>query len=201
MNRSLFVIILVVALDAIGIGLIFPILPSLLEELTGQRRDLDRLRPDPRRLRGDAVHVLADPRPALRPLRPPAGDDRLARRRGHRLSHHGVHPDAGGAGDRPHHRRHHQRQHVGRRRLHRRHLRGEGPGAALQLDERGVRRRLHHRADAGRRAEPLFPARAVPRRRGAQRAEPPAGRCIVSRKAACRAARSSISRRSIRSRR
>ncbi len=35
MTRSLFVIILVVALDAIGIGLIFPILPSLLEELTG----------------------------------------------------------------------------------------------------------------------------------------------------------------------
>lgn len=35
MNRSLFVIILVVALDAIGVGLIFPILPSLLEELTG----------------------------------------------------------------------------------------------------------------------------------------------------------------------
>jgi len=35
MNRSLFVIILVVSLDAIGIGLIFPILPSLLEELTG----------------------------------------------------------------------------------------------------------------------------------------------------------------------
>jgi len=35
MNRSLVVIILVVALDAIGIGLIFPILPSLLQELTG----------------------------------------------------------------------------------------------------------------------------------------------------------------------
>ena len=35
MNRSLVVIILVVVLDAIGIGLIFPILPSLLEELTG----------------------------------------------------------------------------------------------------------------------------------------------------------------------
>lgn len=35
MNRSIFVIILVVALDAIGIGLIFPILPSLLQELTG----------------------------------------------------------------------------------------------------------------------------------------------------------------------
>src|SRR3569623_725754 len=35
MSRALFVIILVVALDAVGIGLIFPILPSLLEELTG----------------------------------------------------------------------------------------------------------------------------------------------------------------------
>lgn len=35
MNRSLFVIISIVVLDAIGIGLIFPILPSLLEELTG----------------------------------------------------------------------------------------------------------------------------------------------------------------------
>ena len=36
MNRSLIVIILVVVLDAIGIGLIFPILPSLLEQLTGR---------------------------------------------------------------------------------------------------------------------------------------------------------------------
>lgn len=35
MNRSIFVIILVIALNAIGIGLIFPILPSLLQELTG----------------------------------------------------------------------------------------------------------------------------------------------------------------------
>jgi len=35
MTRSVFVIILVVALDAIGIGLIFPILPGLLKELTG----------------------------------------------------------------------------------------------------------------------------------------------------------------------
>jgi DHA1 family tetracycline resistance protein-like MFS transporter len=35
MNRSIFTIISVVALDAIGIGLIFPILPSLLEQLTG----------------------------------------------------------------------------------------------------------------------------------------------------------------------
>lgn len=35
MNRSIFTIISVVALDAVGIGLIFPILPSLLEELTG----------------------------------------------------------------------------------------------------------------------------------------------------------------------
>ncbi|HEX4296632.1 MAG TPA: Tet(A)/Tet(B)/Tet(C) family tetracycline efflux MFS transporter [Devosia sp.] len=35
MNRSLLVIILVATLDAIGIGLIFPILPALLKELTG----------------------------------------------------------------------------------------------------------------------------------------------------------------------
>lgn len=35
MSRSIFVIILVVALDAIGIGLIFPILPGLLKQLTG----------------------------------------------------------------------------------------------------------------------------------------------------------------------
>nr|AIA15508.1 TetA [uncultured bacterium] len=35
MTRSLFVIILIVALNAIGVGLIFPILPDLLRELTG----------------------------------------------------------------------------------------------------------------------------------------------------------------------
>lgn len=35
MNRSLWVIVSIVALDAVGIGLIFPILPQLLEELTG----------------------------------------------------------------------------------------------------------------------------------------------------------------------
>jgi DHA1 family tetracycline resistance protein-like MFS transporter len=36
MNRRLVVILFVVALDAVGIGLIFPILPSLLRELTGR---------------------------------------------------------------------------------------------------------------------------------------------------------------------
>jgi DHA1 family tetracycline resistance protein-like MFS transporter len=35
MSRSLLVILLVATLDAIGIGLIFPILPALLKELTG----------------------------------------------------------------------------------------------------------------------------------------------------------------------
>lgn len=35
MNRALFTIVFLVSLDAIGIGLIFPILPSLLKELTG----------------------------------------------------------------------------------------------------------------------------------------------------------------------
>lgn len=35
MGRSIFVIVFVVALNAIGIGLIFPILPALLQELTG----------------------------------------------------------------------------------------------------------------------------------------------------------------------
>ena len=35
MNRALFAIVFLVSLDAIGIGLIFPILPSLLKELTG----------------------------------------------------------------------------------------------------------------------------------------------------------------------
>ena len=35
MNRSILVIICIVALDAIGIGLIFPILPGLLKEVTG----------------------------------------------------------------------------------------------------------------------------------------------------------------------
>jgi DHA1 family tetracycline resistance protein-like MFS transporter len=35
MNRQLVVILCIVALDAVGIGLIFPILPALLKELTG----------------------------------------------------------------------------------------------------------------------------------------------------------------------
>ena len=35
MNRQLVVILCIVALDALGIGLIFPILPGLLKELTG----------------------------------------------------------------------------------------------------------------------------------------------------------------------
>ncbi|MEO8337509.1 MAG: MFS transporter, partial [bacterium] len=35
MNRQLVVILCIVALDAVGIGLIFPILPGLLKELTG----------------------------------------------------------------------------------------------------------------------------------------------------------------------
>lgn len=34
MNRPLVVILIAIALDAMGIGLIFPILPSLLQEVT-----------------------------------------------------------------------------------------------------------------------------------------------------------------------
>jgi len=34
MNRSLFIIFSTIALDAIGIGLIFPILPALLQDIT-----------------------------------------------------------------------------------------------------------------------------------------------------------------------
>jgi len=34
MNRSLFIIFSTIALDAVGIGLIFPILPALLQEIT-----------------------------------------------------------------------------------------------------------------------------------------------------------------------
>ena len=34
MNRSLFIIFATIALDAIGIGLIFPILPLLLQDMT-----------------------------------------------------------------------------------------------------------------------------------------------------------------------
>jgi DHA1 family tetracycline resistance protein-like MFS transporter len=37
MNRQLVVILCIVTLDAVGIGLIFPILPALLKELTGSR--------------------------------------------------------------------------------------------------------------------------------------------------------------------
>ena len=180
MNCSLFVIITVVALDAIGIGLIFPILPSLLEELTGSGEVstvygvILAAYAAMQFIFSPILGLLSD-RLGRRPVH-----DRLARRRRHRLPHHGVHPDIGWV------------LVVGRiiagitsanmsvaRSLHRRHFRGEGPGSALQLDERSVRCRLHHWADPGRRTEPLFPARAIPRRRGAQRAEPSAGLLVV----------------------
>ena len=68
MNRPLIVILAAVTLDAIGIGLIFPILPALLADVThtGEHRALCRR--DVRALCGDAVHVLAGARRAQRPL-------------------------------------------------------------------------------------------------------------------------------------
>ena len=82
MNKPLIVIFTAIVLDAVGIGLIFPILPSLLEDVTHSRKRRALYRHHDRALRDHAVHLRAGARLAERPHRPPPGAADFARRRG-----------------------------------------------------------------------------------------------------------------------
>ena len=90
MNSALIVILAAVMLDAVGIGLIFPILPALLRDVTHTGEVAVLFWHHARALFGDAVPVLAGDGRAQRPLRPPAGAAGLARRSRDRLPDHGL---------------------------------------------------------------------------------------------------------------
>lgn len=78
MNKALIVILAAVTLDAVGIGLIFQILPALLREVT-QTAEIATIFGMMLALYfGDAVPVLAGVGCAQRPLWPPAGAADLA---------------------------------------------------------------------------------------------------------------------------
>ena len=96
MTRPLVVIFTAIVLDAVGIGLIFPILPSLLQEVTHAENVAPYI--------GIMTALYAVMQfifaPVLgvaqRPARPPPGAADLARRRGRQLSVPGLRARASG---------------------------------------------------------------------------------------------------------
>jgi len=81
-------IFVTILLDMFALGLILPILPKLVESFVAKRTPQRRpriFRTVRYRLGADAVHLLADPRRIVRPVRPPAGGAVVEFRAGARL--------------------------------------------------------------------------------------------------------------------
>jgi hypothetical protein len=151
MNRPLVVIFTAIVLDAVGIGLIFPILPSLLQEVTHTQNVAPYIGIDDRALCGHAVHLRTGARRAERSARPPPGAADFARRRRRQLPVPGLRAQPLDAAARPRHRRPHQCQRLRGDGLHHRHLARGQARPALWPVQRHVRHRLHHRPRARRR--------------------------------------------------
>ena len=175
MNKALIVILAAVTLDAVGIGLIFPILPALLRDVahTGEVATLLgmmlALYSAMQFLFSPVLGVLSDRygrRPVLLVSLAGAAIDYLVMAFAPELWMLVIGRAIAG---------HHQRQHGGRDGLHHRHLGGGGAGQALRLFPRHVRHRLHHRAGARWPARRYLGAGAVHRRGGAQRRQLRAG--------------------------
>ena len=121
-NRALIVILATVTLDAVGIGLALPVIPTLLRELSHETRIAGRfgyfmaIYPFMQFLFSTALG------PPERPFRPPARSARLPRRGVDRLPNHGVVAAPSGPLSRAGACRDDGRQPGRGHRLHRRHL-------------------------------------------------------------------------------
>ncbi len=169
MFRAFPVILATMMLDAIGIGLVMPILPGLLRELgrtgdvAGEYGLLITLYALMQFLFAPLLGLLSD-RFGRRPV---VAD--LARGRCDRLSRDGDDADFVGAVCRARGRRHHRCQHGGRQRLYRRHHRRVQPCATVRLAQRRIRCRLRRRTGIGRLAWCRLAPHAVRRRGGVER--------------------------------
>ena len=193
MNRPLVVIYAAIALDAAGIGLIFPILPRLLEQVT-HTRDI-----------APYVGIMTALYAAMQfVFAPGAGRSERQRRQASRAAHfargcgdqlcrHGVCAGALDAAARPRHRRPDQRQCRRSNGLYHRHFPRGHAGPSLRPVQRHVWRRLHRWAGSRRPARRLLAAAAFHRRR---RARTPAISCWLC--SSCRSPAQPSARRSIR---
>ena len=160
MNKRLVVILSIITLDAIGIGLIFPILPSLLKEVTGSG-DVSLVYGVILALYSLAQFVFS---PVLGALSDRFGRDGAARfdcRRDDRLPRHGDVESVLGAARRPCDRRDDGGEYGGGDGLHLRHHGGARARAAFRLHERVLRHRFHHRPSARRAARRRLGTRAL----------------------------------------
>ncbi len=169
-------VVLTVLIDAIGFGIIMPVLPNVVmrlghvglaqaTEIGGWLGMIYARRPVRDRAAGGQ---------SRRPLRAAAGAARRARRLRGRLCAAGVRPDARLAVPRPRARRLLRRVvRPGRRRAGGR-FRARGPRPPVRDDRRGVRHRLRRRAGDRRAARRIRRSRAVPFRRRAGRLQPAA---------------------------
>ena len=199
MNRPLIVIFTAIVLDAVGIGLIFPILPRAARGGDPRRERRALYRHHDRALRGHAVRLRAGARRAQRPARPPPGAADLARRRGRSTTCSwpsrrtsgcccSAAPSPGLTS-----------ANVSVATAYITDISPEDTARPpLRPAQRHVRHRLHHRAGARRRARRLLGAAALHRRGGAQRRQPAAGVLRAAGIAHAERARNSTSPRSIR---
>ena len=158
-------ILVAVLIDMISIGLMVPVLPHIVGQFTSSNDEQTLGLPGgDADLRHRQLPRLADPRRAVRPLRPAAGAAaRLCRPGAQLLRHRGGHGavDAGGGA---HVLRRDAEQHLDRQRLRGRHHAARRARAPLRPDGRDVRHRLHPRARD--RRHPRRHRRAAAVRRG-----------------------------------
>ena len=151
-----------VLLDMLALGLIFPILPKLVESSSKRHRACgSHLRPVRYGLGADAIRLLADPRQSIGPVWPQAGGAAVEFRAwaGLRADGDGAVPDLAFG------RQDHLRDHVGEcldgLRLYSGHDAAGTPGRGVRKGRRRLRRRFHPGSRAGRLAWRARSAAAV----------------------------------------
>ena len=173
-RASIMVLFGTMVIYVFGIGVMLPVIPLLVKELSGGAvgKAATLYGAAAVALRADAVPLRPGLRRAVGSLRPPADHADLAGRPRPRLhpAGGGAEPLGGGAG--AHHRRHHGGVGGDRHRLHRRHHAAGEAGGEFRADRRRLRRRLHRRPAGRRRARRVRLARAVLRGGRRQRRSP-----------------------------
>lgn len=122
-NNALIVILGTVTLDAVGIGLVMPVLPGLLRDIVHSDSIASHYGVLLALLCVDAISMRTRSRSTVRPLWPPPSPARFATWSHYRLRDHGDHTRPVDPLRRTHRGRHHRRHRCGCWRLYRRHHR------------------------------------------------------------------------------